>query len=254
MKKRKLLIVDDEWLITDSLSSLEEWADRSIEVIGTASNGREALAWLDKTEVDLVITDIRMPDMDGLELLRQIHHCSPQIDVIIISGYEEFAYAKTALSYQAKGYILKPIDTDELFATVDQLVPQSQEPAEEMPKTYHETIVERAISYISANLGRPISLKDVADQVHLTSHYFGQIFKAVIGDTFVNHLTRLRMERACELLKNTELKQYEVGYQIGYTDPKYFAKVFFQSYGVTPKEYRQRLCSPAQPNEQKKRR
>ncbi|WP_312115533.1 response regulator transcription factor [Brevibacillus reuszeri] len=254
MKKRKLLIVDDEWLIADSLSSLEEWAERNIEVIGTASDGREALAYLDKTEVDLVITDIRMPDMDGLELLRQLHQRSPKIDVIVISGYEEFAYAKTALSYQAKGYILKPIDADELFAVVDQLAPLSLEPVEEAPKTYHETIVERALSYISANLGRPLSLKDAADQVHLTSHYFGQVFKSVIGDTFVNHLTRMRMERACELLKNTELKQYEVGFQIGYTDPKYFSRVFFQSYGLTPKEYRQQLCSPSYPSEQKKRR
>jgi len=252
MKQRKLLIVDDEWLITDSLRSLEEWGERNIEVVGTAASGVEALAWLDKTELDMVITDIRMPDMDGLELLRQIYQRSPHIDVIIISGYEEFAYAKTALSYQAKGYILKPIDTDELFATVDALSPNPNEQREEPPKTYHETIVERAIAFVSANLGRPLSLKETADQVHLTSHYFGQVFKSVMGDTFVNHLTRMRMEKACELLKNTELKQYEVGFQIGYSDPKYFSKVFFQSYGVTPKEYRQQLCSPHTHAEEKR--
>lgn len=252
MKQRKLLIVDDEWLITDSLRSLEEWGERNIEVVGTAASGVEALAWLDKTALDMVITDIRMPDMDGLELLRQIYQRSPQIDVIIISGYEEFAYAKTALSYQAKGYILKPIDTDELFATVDALLPNNPLQREEPPKTYHETIVERAIAFVSANLGRPLSLKETADQVHLTSHYFGQVFKSVMGDTFVNHLTRMRMEKACELLKNTELKQYEVGFQIGYSDPKYFSKVFFQSYGVTPKEYRQQLCSPHTFSEEKR--
>ena len=247
MKTTKLLVVDDEWRISDSLSSMDEWAERNIEVVGTAKNGLEALEWVEKMTVDLVITDIRMPDMDGLELLQRLFEKNPEINVIIISGYEEFSYARTALRYQAKGYITKPIDYDELFAIVDDLLDvtdtsQEQETeVDEAPKTYHELIVNRAITYIQTNLDKPISLQETANAVHLTPHYFGQVFKTVVGMTFVNYLTQTRMEKACALLRDPELKHYEICERIGYADTKYFAKVFAKTFGMSPREYRQTI-------------
>jgi YesN/AraC family two-component response regulator len=233
----KLLIVDDEWMVSDSLRSMDEWKERNIEVVGTAGSGTEALQWLERTHLDIVLTDIRMPDMDGLELLQRLYESNPAINVILISAYEEFTYARTALRYQAKGYVTKPIDTDELFSIVDSLL--FNEPASDGPKTYHEAIVERAISYMKTHLGKPLSLRETAEEIHLTPHYFGNVFKTVTGETFVNYLTQLRMKKACELLKNPELKQYEICERIGYADTKYFAKVFAKSFGMSPREYRQ---------------
>lgn len=244
MKKNKLLIVDDEWIIADSLSSMEEWGERFIEVVGIAHNGYDAIRILETESIDLVITDIRMPDLDGLQLLQFIYEAMPNTHVILISGYEDFSYARTALKYGAKGYILKPIDTDELFEIVDrlfrQLDPVSEEDVSlrEMPLTYHKEIVHKSMEYIQNHLHKPLSLSDVADTVHLASHYFGQIFKNECNMLFNTYLTQLRMEKACELLKQSDLKIYEICEQVGYIDPKYFAKVFQKQHGMAPNEYK----------------
>lgn len=248
MKKTKLLIVDDEWIIADSLSSMEEWDERHIEVVGIAQNGYDAIRYLEAEPIGLVISDIRMPDMDGLQLLQYIYEEMSNTQVILISGYEDFTYARTALKYGAKGYILKPIDTDELLETVDRLLgsrnPETGADTEavqpELPLTYHKEIVRKAMTYIQDHLHTPLSLSDVAETIHLTAHYFGQIFKSESGLLFNSYLTHVRMEKACELLKNSGLKIYEICEQVGYVDPKYFAKVFQKQFGMTPNEFRQK--------------
>ncbi|OXS53483.1 hypothetical protein B1A99_29355 [Cohnella sp. CIP 111063] len=244
MNATKLLIVDDEWMIADSLSTMDEWGERNITVAGTADNGFSAIRFLQEQPVDLVITDIRMPDMDGLQLLQHIYEEHPNTKVIIISGYEDFACARKALKYQAKGYVLKPIDTDELLEIVDGILrdaPDAADAAEqEVPLTYHESIVLKAKQFVRDRLEQPLSLSDAAEHVNLTPHYFGQIFKNESGMPFTSYLTQTRMEKACELLKDPKLKIYEVCEKTGYIDAKYFSKVFQKTYGMTPNEFRQK--------------
>jgi two-component system, response regulator YesN len=242
-----LLIVDDEWFISDSLSTLKEWPERGIHVIGTASNGKEALSIIEQNQVDILITDIRMPDMDGLELIKAVHQIQQKIEIIVISGYEEFEYAYTALKYKVKGYLLKPIDIDELFGVIDEILksipkPDSnQELIEEQPQTYHEVLVTQAQTYAANNLQEPLTLIDVAKELHLNPHYFGQIFKKITGESFTTYITRLRMEKASDLLKQPEMKVYEVSHLVGYNDSKYFTKLFQKKYHLTPKEYRSKV-------------
>ncbi|HWL26090.1 MAG TPA: response regulator [Ureibacillus sp.] len=242
-----MLIVDDDWLISNSLMSMDEWNERNIDVIGTAENGNEAVYWMENEKLDIILTDIRMPNMDGIELTKHIYENSPGIHVVIMSGYEEFSYAHNALKYNAKGYILKPIDTIELFEVIDKILKELVTPnqdsssIDEKSPTYHERLVLSAKSYINANYMYPITLKEVSKRVHLTEHYFGQIFKSTTGESFIHFLTRIRMERACQLLKNPSLKYYEVSQQVGYNDPKYFTKLFQKKYELTPKEYRKQF-------------
>lgn len=202
------------------------------------------------------MSNIHMPDMNGLELLQEIYSYSPQTAVIIISGYEQFQYARTALKYKARGYILKPIDTDELFGIVDNILYELRhteqlriaaadgakaEPEASAPKaeTYHLKLIRQAVEFIEQNLHLSITLNEVASQYYLTPHYFGQIFKLVTGKNFTTFITQLRMQKACELLKNPTLKHYDICRQIGYYDVKYFTKQFQRSFKLTPKEYRQ---------------
>ncbi|MNI19375.1 putative response regulatory protein [compost metagenome] len=249
MNPYKMLIVDDEWMISDSLSSMDEWKERNIEVIGTASNGEEAIKWLERESVDFMITDIHMPDMDGLQLLQYAYENKPRLQTVVISGHAEFAYARKAVNYKALGYVLKPLDMDELLAIIDDSIAKTSAaqvnlettPAEIVPRTYHESIVQKAKAFMHSNLDKPLSLSDTAEAVHLTPHYFGQMFKTIAGETFVAYLTKIRMERACELLKNPELRHYDICTQVGYVDSHYFAKVFQKTYAMSPKEYRQTI-------------
>lgn len=242
-----LLIVDDEWIIANSLSTMEEWGQRNIYVVGTASNGVEALSYIEQNTIDIMITDIQMPQMDGLELLKTIRLLNPDIKIIMISGYEQFQYVHFSLKHKAKGYILKPIDTDELLQLVDEIIQELEQNSntvqqsiqEEEPKTQQEVIVLRTTDYLKQNLGKQISLHDVAELFSLSPQYFGQLFKSASGESFTKHLMGLRMERACELLKNYELKSYHICREVGYHDVKYFAQQFRRYYKMNPKEYRQ---------------
>lgn len=240
----KMLIVDDDWLISDSLKSLDEWYERNIDVVGTAENGKEAIFWLENEDLDIVLTDIRMPEMDGIALTKYIYENNTNVQVIVMSGYEEFSYAQKAMRYNAKGYVLKPIDTNELMDAIDRIrkefnnVKNDDSEKNNEPSTYHERLVLSAQSYINTNLMKPLTLKEISSRAHLTDHYFGQIFKSVTGETFLSYLTRVRMEKAQELIKNPNLKIYEIGSIVGYTDPKSFTKTFQRLYNITPKEFR----------------
>ncbi len=120
----KLLIVDDERVPREGMVTLIPWADYGIQVMDTAADGLDALAKIERETPDIVLTDIKMPQMDGIELLKTLHRERPEIDSLIISGYDEFEYAQKAINYGAKGYILKPLDPTELLNAVLSIVQQ----------------------------------------------------------------------------------------------------------------------------------
>lgn len=122
----RLVIVDDEKMIRNGLVQTISWAELGIEVVGTAANGIAALEIIRNTKPHIVLTDIRMPKMDGLELTRILHEELPDIKVIIISGYEEFSYAQKALQYQAVDYILKPVGVEALVQIMKKLTAKIQ--------------------------------------------------------------------------------------------------------------------------------
>ncbi|WP_096436446.1 response regulator transcription factor [Alteribacter populi] len=245
----KMLIVDDDWMITDSLKHMDEWLDLNIDVVGSAENGEEALFWLQKEKVDIILTDIRMPEMDGISLTKHIYNEQIKTNVIIMSGFEEFTYAQEALRYNARGYLLKPIDIIELLETVNKVLQeylaQPNQPIvdniEEISQsqTQQERVITSTLNYINTNYMEPLTLKQLAQRVHLSDHYLGQLFKTVTGESFLKYLTNVRMEKARMFLENPVLKIYEISERVGYTDPKHFMKVFKKTNGCTPKDYRQ---------------
>ncbi|MBD3920263.1 response regulator transcription factor [Paenibacillus sp. PR3] len=110
----KVLIVDDEPSIREGMTTLIEWEDYGFEVCGTAANGREALAKADELEPDLMLVDIRMPGINGLELIERIREKGGDCHFLILSGYSDFDYAKKAIGFRVDGYLLKPVDEKEL--------------------------------------------------------------------------------------------------------------------------------------------
>jgi len=116
----KVLIVEDERHTARYISQLVE-QHPDFTVVGAAANGAEGLSFFEKHDIDFVITDIRMPVMDGIELLRHIHAMFPDCITAVLSGYSDFDYAKAAIHHQALDYLLKPVDKDELFTLLDKV-------------------------------------------------------------------------------------------------------------------------------------
>ena len=109
----KVIIADDERLICRLVQALCDWEVLDMEVAGLAENGLEALALIERERPDILITDIRMPGCDGLELIRRAKELRPELEIVIISGYAHFEYAQTAIRYGVGNYLLKPIKKDE---------------------------------------------------------------------------------------------------------------------------------------------
>lgn len=114
----KLLIVDDESTMRKGIAEFMNWNTIDCEVAGTASDGLEAIAFLKKHEADIIITDIRMPEADGLEVAKYVFENCPEKKVILLTGYADFEYAKTAIRYNVSAFILKPTNKKELFEAV----------------------------------------------------------------------------------------------------------------------------------------
>lgn len=113
-----VLLVDDEPFITEGLSDAIDWSGFGLEVVGSAENGKQALELLRQVPTDILITDISMPVMDGLELIRQARELLPGLKVIILSGYNEFNYLKEGMRLGIENYLLKPVHFEELRATL----------------------------------------------------------------------------------------------------------------------------------------
>lgn len=123
----KALLVDDEINITRNLRTVIPWEALGIEVVATAANGVKALESIDAHGPDLILSDIRMPVMDGIELLKRLQEREYDGEVVMLTGFQEFDYARSAVKYGAKDYILKPIDYEELQSVVQRLAAQIRE-------------------------------------------------------------------------------------------------------------------------------
>lgn len=151
----KVVIADDEVIILRNLQQIIPWNDLACEVIGTAKNGQEALTLCQEGEADLLLTDISMPGMTGLELLKQLNQLSKAPLAILISGYDEFEYAREGLKWQALDYILKPVDYDELQQCIERAITQLKNQVErtyEIDKHYFYNLFQRDSYKVNSNL------------------------------------------------------------------------------------------------------
>lgn len=250
---RTILIVDDEPRTRQGIrKSLEAWSAGRFR-IETADSGVEALEWLRSNSAHLIITDVRMPEIGGLQMLDSIRENAPLPVVIVISGYAEFEYAQRALQLGVFEYLLKPLDKEKLIQTVEKALklgedrsrievieklvdPKLLATGQEEAK-YSQTVKD-AIAFVDANLHEPIGMKQAAEHLHLNASYFSVLFKEQTGITFSDYLTRRRLQRAKELLATTRMPIGEIAEKVGYQSAKYFIKVFKDNESVSPSQYR----------------
>lgn len=243
-----LVIVEDESNIRDCLVHLFPWDSLGIRVAESFSNGQDAFHYLSTEHADILLTDIRLPNISGLDLIRMLRENENPIEIVILTGYKHFDYARQAIRYQVHDFLLKPIKYEELTAAMLR-IKESLEKAsghsglpidQEKEDTYHQKIITAAKNYVQKNLS-DATLESTAVHVHLSPGYLSRLFHKMTQSTFSDYLTCLRMERAAELLGNIEFKTYEVSLMVGYDNPKNFTRAFKQYFNVTPREYRNKM-------------
>ena len=242
-----VVIVEDEKLTREGLKRTVKWDQYGCKLIGTAADGEAGIRLILDKKPDIVITDIRMPKKSGLEMMAELQE-QVECQFIILSGYDDFVYAKQALRYGASGYLLKPIDDRELEEILlritertrvsHKLTAGSVQKNEAVKNALCDKYLEKAMEIMKEKYMEELTLRIVADELCISESYLGKLFKNKTSYTFLDFLTLYRVRAAISLLEETELKVYEIAYTIGYTDAKYFSKVFQKIVGVKPTEYR----------------
>lgn len=246
-KMYKVLLVEDEKWVRAGLKAKIEASGLGFQVSHEAMNGQAALLCLEQEVPDLLITDIRMPVMDGLELIRNVFFAWPGVKSMIISGYSDFQYAHQALKYEVGDYLLKPVATTELLEALTairiKLDATQEEILQSIPSSgqaVDQGEVARTVEqYIRENFRKDISLQDVSKKLRVSTDYLSKAFKRHTGESPLKHIIKLRINEAKKLLLATPvLDIHVIGEYVGYTDPFYFSRIFKTYVGIYPSEYR----------------
>ena len=244
-----VLIVDDEFWVRENLKIAFDWQEHGFSIVGEAANAHSAYELFLQLQPDVVIADIRMNTTNGLDLLESIHNISPETILIVISGYEEFDYARRAIASGVLAYLVKPIDDDDLRealltakARIRKKVPVEKIPEipDDPPFQIGEPSrldIKVATEYIQAHYAEPLTVSIVASHIGLTEAHFSRLFKQEVGITFLEYLTRYRIYVASCLLKRGNCRVNEAAALVGYSKPEYFSEIFKKIMGCTPKRY-----------------
>lgn len=235
----QLIIIDDEPRIAEGIAMLFPWEESGFQVAATFTSAVEALEYLRKGKVDVVLSDIQMPDLSGLDLCRELQETG--VEIVLFSSYQHYEYFRSAIQLGVTDYLLKPISYSallECFTKIRDRLDAEKHVEQEVPKGYYEQILSRVEVYLNGNL-QTATLSRCAERVNLSPSHLSRVIREKTGKTFSDRLMQLRMERARELLNDPDYKGYDVAYDIGYDNPKNFSRAFKNYWGYSPRTYRQ---------------
>ena len=233
-------MIDDEQTSFEIVKATIDW--KSLDIVPEyAESAADAMEKIKEEIPDIVLTDIMMPGMDGFELIEWIKTNSYNCEIIILTAYGTFEYARKALDFGVTGYLLKPLNEAELKELINKAIyniSQNSRQAGHLNAVNYSLPVRLACEYIDKNYQEDINLNKISNYVSLSKNYFCNIFKKETGMTIWDYLIRIRMEEAKKMLLETEQKTYEISERVGYDDPSYFGRLFKKYTGFTPIEFR----------------
>lgn len=239
--------MEDEKIIRENIRKLD-WDSIQIEVVETFNNGETALEYARNYPVDIALVDVRMPVMDGVEFAKKVKEEGMDIAIVCQSGYSDYSYLRECMQYGVRDYLLKPTDKNELFQIMSKLVLEKSEQHNTAGTPLgingnEESVnhkILRAKEYMLKNYKKAIRLIDVANFLELNPAYFSRIFRQKTGVCFVDYLAEIRINKAIELLKNSNMNISEIAEEVGFVRSRYFTEIFKKRKGMTPSEYRNR--------------
>lgn len=249
-----LLIVDDEYEIRNGLSNYFPWNEIGFHVVDHIENGEQALKVIQEKQIDVLLCDINMPILSGVELAKILFERNYCIKTVFFSGYRDFEYARQALEYGVRGYLVKPtsyVELKELFSRIKDELDQQRKPSPEINATegnatkssYDEMMIQKINTYIEMHYNS-VTLESLAEHVSMNPQYISKFYKLKTGTTFSDYLIGVKMKKAAELLGEIQFKTYEISDIVGYKNPKNFTRTFKNFYGMSPRQYRNESSTP----------
>ncbi len=245
--KYGVVVAEDEILIQQNIIKKIEACEAGFTVVGKAQTGIQALELIREHNPYLLVTDIRMPVMNGLELIERAKELQPDLDTIVVSGYSDFEYAQQAIHLQVKEYLLKPVDPDKLKEILQSLAAQYHVKKKEVGETFSSDLSSRSPSeiaellmdYLTREYARELNLNLIAENLNYSPSYLTKIFQQYYHVPPTKYLINLRMQKAKEMMeKSPDTPLHLIGEAVGYSDPAYFSRVFKKYEGVSPQKFR----------------
>lgn len=239
----RILIAEDERRAMRGLKNLTTSISEEYEVVAEASNGRQALELIQIVKPDVVFTDLKMPYMDGMSLIKAAQAAGISAQYVIVTAYEEFEAAREAIVLGVKDYLVKPITYDEVAELMKRLEKKGgdrgrKEELGKLKERYPDAhpLVIKCLNFIERGYGSKINQKELAESLGVSQEYLCYLFNKNIGETFSRFVKNYRIETAKKLLLNGYPKE-ELPYHVGFSDPKYFNKVFREIAGMSVSDF-----------------
>lgn len=255
----KVIVIDDEMLVRRGIVMETDWQALNCVVVAEAGNGIEGLEAVRKYHPDLLICDIRMPKMDGIEMLKELRAEGNDVSVIFLTAYSEFSYAQSALKLLASDYLLKPFGDGELEQAMNNALEKRKRTQEKLENSKDEPLPElvlnkgdkskyvmAAVDYISVHYGDPeLCVAEIAEHLGISEGHLSHTFKRETDYTVAAYITRVRMRTAMKLLNDCRNKVYEVAEQVGYRDVAHFPAALRELLVLLPPNTRIEACKTA---------
>lgn len=245
-----VLIVEDEPVVRHGILHGVDWAALGCTVVAEAANGEEGLRLARLHKPDLIITDIRTPKMDGIEMLTRLREENCQSHAIILTAHSDFDYARSAIQLKVADYLLKPFCDQDLANAIMRLrkeIGDAQSDARQ-PSLLPAIVpankyVQEAIQYIASHYAQELSITTLSEALSISESRLSHLFKKDTGHTITGYLSLYRIQTAMDLLADHRVKVYEVAAQVGYKDVAYFSSLFKKLTGKTPSDYQMSVPS-----------
>jgi two-component system response regulator YesN len=242
--QKSLLIIDDEKLICEKLKTILDWGKYGFEKILCTCDSLQAIDLIDSNSPDMIITDISMPEKNGLEIIEYVRSKEINSCIVLISAYDEFKYAQRAIELGVQAYLLKPVTPQLLMEKIGMFLNQPHLHIENLTTISDSGIdkndqLKKSITeYIHNNIHEKISLTETAEMFFFSAPYFSQLFTKIFNTNFTDYVTELKIQQASRYLTNSQYKVSYISSMLGFNDYRYFCRIFKKYYGSTPLQYR----------------
>lgn len=239
----KVMIADDENYMLEAMENLIDWKKMECQLVFKAKNGQVLLEQMKKNPPDIIITDIKMPLVSGIEVAKYVYESRLPIKVIILSAYADFQYAQEAIKYDVCGYIIKTSVIEMLPGMIQKAIGKLSTPMEtekDNEEYYADDILGRLQKYIAEHYTDKLNLTRIAQEIHANGSYLSRLYKTKTGQNLFDVINKMKLEKAKEYMSQG-MRIYEIAQLVGFDDVSYFSRVFRKHEGCSPREYENRL-------------
>lgn len=236
----KVMIADDEVYMLEALEKLINWNNLDCRLVYKAKNGEELIDKIKEEVPDIIITDVKMPLVSGMEVAKYIYEHLLPTKVIILTAYADFEYAKLAIEYDVCGYIVKTSAIEELPAMLRKAIAKLTLPNMLQEEEFPEDILSKLQKYIEDNYMEKLILSQIAEEVHANGSYLSHLYKSKTGQNLFDAINKMKLKKAKEYLVQGK-RISEIATLVGFEDVSYFSRVFKKYESCSPRDYERKI-------------